>query len=59
MPDTLGNVTDGLVADCRALLMLLADGMHDDLADLTWTARQLSAELHEWRTTLASGSPEP
>jgi hypothetical protein len=56
MPDTLGNVTDGLVADCRALL---ADGMHDDLADLTWTARQLSAELHEWRTTLASGSPEP
>ncbi|TVU16025.1 hypothetical protein EJB05_39572, partial [Eragrostis curvula] len=38
------------IPDCRALLMLLADALRDHLADLaglTWTARQLSAELHE------------
>ncbi|KAK3143888.1 hypothetical protein QOZ80_4AG0306240 [Eleusine coracana subsp. coracana] len=38
------------IPDCRELLMLLADGLRDhlaDLAELTWTARQLSAQLHE------------
>ncbi|KAK3141696.1 hypothetical protein QOZ80_4BG0337220 [Eleusine coracana subsp. coracana] len=38
------------IPDCRELLMLLGDGLRDhlaDLAELTWTARQLSAQLHE------------
>ncbi|XP_062185077.1 uncharacterized protein LOC133888747 [Phragmites australis] len=38
------------IPDCRALLMLLADGLRDhlaELAELTWTAGQLSAELRE------------
>ncbi|XP_066345740.1 putative E3 ubiquitin-protein ligase LIN-2 [Miscanthus floridulus] len=36
------------IPDCRELLMLLADGLRDhlaELAQLTWTAGQLSAEL--------------
>lgn len=40
------------IPDCRALLMLLADGLSEhlaELAELSWTAGQLSAELHEWR----------
>lgn len=45
-------MTDGMIAcaaDCRELLMLLADGLRDhlaELAQLTWTAGRLSAELH-------------
>uniref|UniRef100_A0A0E0DHP1 RING-type E3 ubiquitin transferase n=1 Tax=Oryza meridionalis TaxID=40149 RepID=A0A0E0DHP1_9ORYZ len=38
------------IPDCRALLMLLADGLRDhlvELAELTWTAGQLIAELQE------------
>ncbi|KAL6651270.1 hypothetical protein ACP70R_010195 [Stipagrostis hirtigluma subsp. patula] len=38
------------IPDCRALLILLADGLRDhlvELAALTWTAGQLSAELHD------------
>lgn len=37
-------------ADCRVLLMLLADGLRDhlaELAELTRTAGQLYAELSE------------
>ncbi|KAF8651713.1 hypothetical protein HU200_063226 [Digitaria exilis] len=38
------------IPDCRELLVLLADGLRDHLAELaglTWTAGRLSAELHE------------
>uniref|UniRef100_A0A0D9ZPT1 RING-type E3 ubiquitin transferase n=1 Tax=Oryza glumipatula TaxID=40148 RepID=A0A0D9ZPT1_9ORYZ len=38
------------IPDCRALLMLLADGLRDhlvELAELTWTAGQLITELQE------------
>ncbi|XP_015691906.2 putative E3 ubiquitin-protein ligase LIN [Oryza brachyantha] len=45
---TLYNISK--IPDCRVLLMLLADGLRDhlgELAELTWTAGQLIAELHE------------
>uniref|UniRef100_A0A0D9W8M9 RING-type E3 ubiquitin transferase n=1 Tax=Leersia perrieri TaxID=77586 RepID=A0A0D9W8M9_9ORYZ len=45
---TLHNFSQ--IPDCRVLLMLLADGLRDHLgklAELTWTAGQLIAELHE------------
>lgn len=38
------------IPDCRELLVLLAGGLRDhlaELAQLTWTAGQLSADLHE------------